>query len=487
MLVERDGQRDVVKILDFGIAKVTAAAVRAARRSRRPASSSARPSTCRPSRRWARRSTRAPTSTPPGVILYEMLAGRRPFESEDKVKIISMHLAHAPPRIRDVGPIGRRSGCRWSRRCCRRSRSRASNRFATATAFMQALEDAEAPAEATARCEIGADRAPPAPARLGRGPPPAGRRARRSAGGRAGAARRCWCGGIVRVTAGGTPRRWSRRRPSRRPRRPTWPTASRRSKPGWRTATCRRRAARLEQALSERPKDGRVRYMLGRVAYADDSAARRRSAHYREAITLDAGFRGDPVLLGARRHAAWRAEEDADGALDLVDRKHRRPRRRSAREGRQRRHRPDAPAARRRRAGRHRPGQARRPGLAGDARAQEGARAARSGRCWSRSCASLGDARALPALRALRGRSLGPLRFGGADTRCMKKELPEAIKALEKKGGAPERRARAADGEPADDGPSAPLRPARTCSPAWCWCSRCSSSTRSASCSRCRC
>ena len=54
----------------------------------------------------------------------------------------------------------------------------------------------------------------------------------------------------------------------------------------------------------------------------------------------------------------------------------------------------------------------------------------------------LGDARALPALRALRGRRLGPLRFGGADTRCMKKELPEAIDALEtrEKAGAPDAR-----------------------------------------------
>ena len=52
----------------------------------------------------------------------------------------------------------------------------------------------------------------------------------------------------------------------------------------------------LEQALSERPKDGRVRYMLGRVAYADDKH-QEALAHYREAITLDSGFRGDPVLL----------------------------------------------------------------------------------------------------------------------------------------------------------------------------------------------
>ena len=50
-----------------------------------------------------------------GVILYEMLAGRRPFESEDKVKIISMHLAHAPPRDPRRQP---------DRRCVRRRSSR---------------------------------------------------------------------------------------------------------------------------------------------------------------------------------------------------------------------------------------------------------------------------------------------------------------------------------------------------------------------------
>ena len=49
----------------------------------------------------------------------------------------------------------------------------------------------------------------------------------------------------------------------------------------------------------------------------------------------------------------------------------------------------------------------------------------------------LGDPRALPALRGLRGRSVGGIiRLGNAVPRCMKKELPEAIKALEAKSGA---------------------------------------------------
>jgi hypothetical protein len=50
----------------------------------------------------------------------------------------------------------------------------------------------------------------------------------------------------------------------------------------------------------------------------------------------------------------------------------------------------------------------------------------------------LGEPRALPALRGLRGHRVVGFRFGGADTRCMKKELPEAIKELESKDGASE-------------------------------------------------
>src|SRR5205814_5239618 len=58
---------------------------------------------------------------------------------------------------------------------------------------------------------------------------------------------------------------------------------------------------------------------------------------------------------------------------------------------------------------------------------------------WVEKLRDLGDPRALPALKGLRARRVGPLSFGGADVRCMKTELPEAIAELEKKAGHTER------------------------------------------------
>ena len=181
MLVERDGQRDVVKILDFGIAKVTEP------QSGGQALTQAgvifgTPEYLSPEQALGEAVDARADIYAAGVILYEMLAGRRPFESEDKVKIISMHLAHAPPRVRDVNPAVDLPLPLEQAVLQAMEKSR-DNRFATAAAFMQALDDAEVESQRDDEFAVGATLAqtelPPRGA-------PAARAARRAraAGGR---------------------------------------------------------------------------------------------------------------------------------------------------------------------------------------------------------------------------------------------------------------------------------------------------------------
>ena len=299
------------------------------------------------------------------MILFEMLAGRRPFESEDKVKIISMHLAHAPPRIRDVNPTVD-VPLPLEQAVLQAMEKSRENRFATAAAFLQALEDAEAPLD-------------PALEPWAATPPGDRDVSRLQRPGASLAAAACsWCSSSAR-SAGpqAPPRRHHARRAHRdagAARRPPPPDLAPELKKVevWLEdgdAASARRA--LETALSDRPKDGRVRYMLGRVAYDED---KRQEAldDYREAIALDPGFRGDPVLLGhvesmlaepkLRPTRRWTLVIEHVGApaADLLAK--------VANEGSDL----TAAAARGRRAGRHRRGEARRPPVARHARAQEG-------------------------------------------------------------------------------------------------------------------
>jgi serine/threonine-protein kinase len=39
-----------------------------------------------------------------GVVFYEMLAGRRPFEAEDMAELAAQHLQSAPPDLGDFAP-----------------------------------------------------------------------------------------------------------------------------------------------------------------------------------------------------------------------------------------------------------------------------------------------------------------------------------------------------------------------------------------------
>jgi tetratricopeptide (TPR) repeat protein len=428
MLVERDGNREAVKILDFGIAKVTEPQSAPGREALTQAGVIfGTPEYLSPEQALGEGVDARADIYAAGVILFEMLAGRRPFESEDKVKIISMHLSHAPPRIREVNPAVE-VPIPLEQAVLQALEKSRENRFATAAAFLQALEDAEVPLEP--ELEAGAT---VAALEVGR------RSGRRPALGLAAAA-------LVAVVGGAILKHRAARHPATliaTPTRPAPPApdlaAQLKKVEAWLEdgdTVAARRA--LESALSERPKDARVRYMLGRVAYAEDRYAEALD-DYREAIALDPGFRGDPVLLG-HVEAMLSEPKDADAALDLVIQQIGAPAAdllaKVANEG------SDLPRRRRAASALGDIDQEKRVDRVSlDMLELRKAASCEEKKDWVEKLGQLGDPKALPALRGLRGRRMGPFNMGGTNVACMKKELPEAIAALDKKAGATEKKA----------------------------------------------
>jgi serine/threonine-protein kinase len=444
MLVERDGVADVVKILDFGIAKVTEPL------SGRGAGATAltqagmifgTPEYLSPEQALAEVVDPRADIYAAGVILFEMLAGRKPFESDDKVKLISMHLAHAPPRLREVNP-NVDAPVPLEQVVLQAMEKSRENRFASAAAFLQALEDAEAVSDAP---DPGATMVQDLAARPGM----VDSVGRFLAGGRGLALALA----VVAAIGAGAYVRGSRHRalvaPVARPAPPPPALADRLKKVeaaledgNWSTA----RLA-LDHELSENPRVGRVRFMLGRVAFAEGKHGEAIS-HYREAIGLDAGFRGDPVLLG-HVETALGESKNADAALDLVVEKIGAPATellvKVANESDNLTRRQRAVAAL------EEMGKGDKVDRVSLAMLQlKKARGCEEKKVFVEKLRDLGDPRALPALRDVRGRSIGGLfRLGGANTRCMKKELPAAIKELEGKVSE-----EAEDGEPSSEGGS---------------------------------
>jgi hypothetical protein len=257
-----------------------------------------------------------------GIILYEMLTGRKPFDVEDLVKLMAMQVTAPPPPFASAAPDAEIPASVEAvvMRALQKDRER---RYATAAEFREALEMAEASG--------GGVRLTAASVRLGRtvGAALWARRwmVRAALG-------KLWValGWAARQTARAArsliaclPARaqpwikpavvliavvfvvallFSHRRgaaPHLQPPHPK-PVAQEMKSPIKQIEAAMAKAHFAEarilimQQISEHPDVARVRYLLGNVEFADKNPAAGLQA-YEEALRMDAGIRGDAALL----------------------------------------------------------------------------------------------------------------------------------------------------------------------------------------------
>ncbi len=111
MLVERDGDPDFVKVLDFGIAKVPVGEL--AQSSTDPGAPVltqagmvyGTPEYMAPEQALGQPVDKTADLYALGIMAYEMLTGRRPFEEASKVKLLGMHVTAPVPPMATTAPL----------------------------------------------------------------------------------------------------------------------------------------------------------------------------------------------------------------------------------------------------------------------------------------------------------------------------------------------------------------------------------------------
>jgi serine/threonine-protein kinase len=115
MLVKKDGEPDFVKVLDFGIAKVLEGAASASEEIAKRNGGANQPLTrmgtilgtpeyMAPEQALGEPVTPAADLYGVGVMLYEMLTGKHPFEPPDRVAMLSFHIVAPVPLMRERSP-----------------------------------------------------------------------------------------------------------------------------------------------------------------------------------------------------------------------------------------------------------------------------------------------------------------------------------------------------------------------------------------------
>ncbi len=107
-LIERDGAPDFVKIVDFGVAKMNELELgprgEGPRKLTRTGMIFGTPEYMSPEQAQGQPPDHRVDVYALGVILFELLTGRVPFEGESFMSVLSKHARNAVPRLRDVSP-----------------------------------------------------------------------------------------------------------------------------------------------------------------------------------------------------------------------------------------------------------------------------------------------------------------------------------------------------------------------------------------------
>ena len=323
MLVQSPDLRlgEMAKILDFGIAKITEGS-----EGELPLTKGVMifgtPSYMSPEQATGQEVDSRSDLYSCGIILYEMLTGRKPFDGEDLVKLMAMQVTASPPPFARVAPDADIPATVEAvvMRALQKDRER---RYGAAAEFREALEEAEAPGAGV--------RLAAASARLGKTAGAAlwarrwmvraalgklwvalgwaGRqmaRAARSLIARLPPAAQPWVRPVAALVIVGlvVALLFGHRHgaaPYLLPPRPK-PVAQEMKSPIKQIEGAMAKAHFAEarilimQQISEHPDVARVRYLLGNLEFADKNPGAGLQA-YEEALRMDAGIRGDAALL----------------------------------------------------------------------------------------------------------------------------------------------------------------------------------------------
>jgi len=314
MLVQSADLRlgETAKILDFGIAKITESSD-----SEQPLTKGVMifgtPSYMSPEQATGQEVDSRSDLYSCGIILYEMLTGRKPFEAEDLVKLMAMQVTAPPPPFARVAPDAGISAALEAvvMRAMEKERER---RYSTAAEFRDCLDRAEAAGlgsvDACARLGTAVGRAVwTALGKLRVALGWLGRQLARTARpliARLPPAAQPWVKPAAALVAVGLVMAllFGHRHgvaPRLLPPRPI-PVAQEMKSPIKQIEATMAKGRFAEarvlimQQISEHPDVARVRYLLANLEFADKNPSAGLQA-YEEALRMDAGLRGDAALL----------------------------------------------------------------------------------------------------------------------------------------------------------------------------------------------